>query len=889
MPTLAALIVRSASVLVPSDIRADWRREWETELGAAFGRRDGSRQEAGQLRRALGAWPHALWLRADRWRPEMIWQDVRHGARSLAARPGFALIAILSLALGIGANVAIYSAVRAVLLRPLPFPEPERLVKLVSSKIGQPRAVSGAVSPPDFVDWRRDATSFADMAAFNDVSLAITGDGPAEQLSGTAVTGGFFAILDVRPLYGRVLTWSDDTDMGKVIVLGHDLWRRRYGGDPSVVGRTLLIDGVVTRVVGIMPASFSYPLQSDVWVPLRFTERDITTQRGAHYLDIVARLKPGAPAEVAAASAAAEMATIAARLAAAYPSQNSERTVTITPIRDSIVGDVRKPLWMLLGAVGVVLLIVCANVANLALTRALGRQREFAIRTALGASRGRLARGLVVESLLLCAAGGAAGLLLAGWITGALTSIDSLDIPLLRTARIDGSVLLFAFAMSAAAALICGTLPGWQASSRVDLAKRMREDGGNTTSDPEKQRVRSLLIVAETALAVVLLIGAGLLMRSFLGLASVSLGFEPDRVQTFSVSLPAASYPSPDSQSAFVDTLLTRIAAHPDVESAGAVFGLSLTDFRYTISTSTMDGRRLTDEEQDGKSVQLRVVTPGFFRTMGIPINRGRPIVETDRPGAPLVAVINEAAAKLYWPSENAIGHAFELGTRMVRGGPRAGGAVVGIASDIHDFGPAIAVKPTVYIAHAQFPTDFMSVVIKGRPSTSLRAGGALVEPMRRLLADLDPNVPMYQVKTMERLSADAVAQPKLFLTLLAFFAATAILLAAIGIYGVLAHSVGQRTREIGLRLALGADRAKVMTMVVGQAMRLAIVGLAIGLALAMGVGRWMQGLLFGVNPLDGVTYGLVAGGLVVVAFVASWLPARRASRVDPLTALRAD
>jgi predicted permease len=878
MARIDETLVRLAAPLAPADLRSTWRREWEAEL--AWSRRRGS-SDAARAMRALGAWPHACWLRWERWRFEMLWHDVTYAARTLVRRPGYALLAILSLAIGIGANVAMFSAVHAVLLRPLPFPSPDQLVSIWTTNPGRPGRGYES-TPSDFADWRRDTAGFTEMAAVVAGASALTGDGPAEQVPSALVSGGFFTVLGVAPLHGRALSPDDDPMSGPdVAVLSHGLWRRRFGADAGLVGQTIAIDGGSVRVVGVMPEGFDHPIGSQLWQPLRFTEEQLRTQRSAHYLDVVARVAPG----VSIGQAREALAAQAARLAELYPRTNADRITTIEPMRDTLVGDVRRAMLLMLGAVGFVLLIVCVNVANLALTRALGRQRELAVRTALGAGRARLVRSLLVESVLLALAGGVAGLVAAVWATGLLAALGRrIAIPMLDQTSIDATVLLFTVAVSALTAILFGTLPAWQASRRLDVVRGIRDGAGTTTDARHRQRLRAGLIVAETALAVVLLVGAGLLMRSFLALAAVDLGFRAAGVQTFSVSLPQTKYPTPVSRAVLVETLLSRVSARPGVEAAGAIFGLPLTNFGYVISMSTLDGRKLSDEEQEGKSLQVRVVTPDYFRAMGIPIRRGRSIAATDGLGAAPAVVVNEAAAGLLWPGEDPLGHSFTLGTRLSQGGPPVGGTVVGVVGDVRDGGPAARARPTVYASHGQFPVPTVAIAVRSRGEPD-----ALVEPLREVLADLDSDLPMFRVRTMEQLGRDAVAQPRLFLTLLGVFASIAVLLAVVGIYGVLAHSVSQRTREIGVRLALGAERGRVMRMVVGQAMVFALAGLALGLVLAAGAGRLMQSLLFGVQPMDGVTHAAVFVGLVVAALVASVVPALRAARVDPVTALRSE
>ncbi len=881
--------LRAAAFIVPADRRADWLREWRAELDHATNRarNDGTltagRRAAIRLR-AAGAVMHALWLRRDQWRIEPVWQDLRYAVKSLIRKPGFALVTVLTLGIGIGANATIFSAVRAVLLRPLPFPQTDALVSVSTTTVERPGLVGGSSAPPDFVDWRRDLTSFSEMGAINANASALTGDGgPAEQVPDAEVTGGFFAVLNVAPLHGRFLTPDDDAMGGPgVVVISHALWVRRFGGRPGLVGETIMLDGAPSRVVGVMPRGFAYPIGVELWVPLRFSAAELTAQRGAQYLDVIARLRPG----IAMEPAQGELRAYAKRLAERYPRTNADRTASLFALRAALVGDVKPAMLVLVGAVAFVLLIVCVNVANLVLTRALGRRRELAVRAALGAGRARLVRGLLVESAVLGAAGGIAGLFMAVWATKAIASLDAdVGIPLLDQTRVDAAVLAFTMGVSLLVAVLVGILPAWHASSRLDVARRIREDSRTTTGDAGRQRLRSGLIIAETALAVVLLVGAGLLMRSFLRMAAVDLGFTTDRVQKVDVSLPTPAYPTPASRAAFMEALLAQLGAQPQVEAAGAVFGLPLTDFGYGISMSSLDGRPITDvDEQNKRSLQVRIVTPDYFRAMGIPIRRGRALQGGDRLGAPLAILVNETAAERLWPGADPIGHTFTLGTRMEQGGERAGGTVVGVAGDVRDFGPARPIRPTVYLSHSQFPMGFFSVVLKAR-----RDAPSLVEPARAIVAGMDANLPIFRVRTLDQLASNVVAQPRLYLMLLGLFAAAAVLLAAIGIYGVLAHSVSQRTREIGIRLALGAPRGQVVGRVVLQASLLACAGLVLGLGLAAGTGRFIQRLLFGVQPVDILTYIAVAAGVLVTALVASWLPARRAARVDPIVALRAD
>jgi putative ABC transport system permease protein len=877
-------VIRAASPLVPCDLRRDWMREWRAELAYACGRarRNGRRMPLTCLWRACGAFFHAAWLRWDRWRIEMIWQDLKHALRSLRRKPGFTAVTVLTLAIGIGGTTAIFGAVNAVLLRPLPYPAADALVRVFKTSLKQPDRVGGAVSPPDYTDWRSQGAAFSELAAYDGNSITLTGQGAAEVVRVGRVTGGFFAVLGVTPLYGRAISVTDDPAGSRdVVVLGHGIWSRRFGASPQIIGQRVDLDGVAHEIVGVMPAGVELPLRSELWTPMRFSARELETQRGAHYIEVLGRLKPGVSIE----AARADMRSIAARLAEQYPRTNRDSSASVHPLRESLVGSMRQSMFVLLGAVGLVLVIVCVNIAGLVLIRGVSRSRELAVRLAVGAGRFSLFRGLLMESLVLGAAGGAAGLVLAYWASTAISSLDpSIGVPLLNQTRLDLVVVAFAFGVAVFATIFFGTMPAWQATSISDVVSRIRQDAGSTTSDPKRQRTRNVMIVAETVLAVVLLVGAGLLTRSFMRLIAIDLGFEAGQVQTFSISLPAARYGQPQLRQEFIESALARLAARPEVEAVGAITGLPLTNTRFGISTSTLDGVTLSDDEQDRLTLQVRIVTPDYFRALTIPAKQGRVFTAADRMGAEPVAVLNESAARRIWPAESALGHQLEIGTRFGMGGARAGGTIVGVVGDVREFGPALAAPPTLFLAHGQWPVDSMTIAARTRGEPS-----ALIEPARALLRQMDADVPMFAVRSMQQIRDIAVAQPRLYLTLIASFALTAMLLAALGLYGVLAYAVGQRTREIGIRLALGARRGEVLRMVMSQAGKLVVIGVVLGLISAVLASRLLRAQLFEVAPTDLATYVGVALGLMMVSVLASWIPARRASRIDPMRALRND
>jgi predicted permease len=803
--------------------------------------------------------------------------DLRYAFRALRANPGFTLVAVLTLALGIGANTTIFSVVNGVLLQPLPYHAPERLFQLFESRNGG----RGNVSPPDYVDWRDQSDVFDGLATLNaSSSFAVSsGTGPAEQVNGAQVTANFFSVLGVAPFLGRDLLPTEDAmGQNRVALLGYGIWRRRFGGDPNIIGRSIQADGQSYQVVGVIPLGKEYPRGAELWVPLAFTENDLTTQRGAHYLDVVGRLREGTTLE----KAQSEMSAIAARLAQAYPGTNRDAGAAVVPLRESLVGSVSGPLRLLLGAVGLVLLIACTNVANLGLARARRRERELSVRLALGAGRWRLVRGVLAESLLLSLAGGGLGVAGAAWGVPLLRVLQPGDIPRLDEVHVDATVLGFALGVSVLSAVLFGLLPALQIATRAEVRESLISEGRSLTAHRRARRSRNGLVVAEMALAVALLAGAALLMRSFVALARVDPGFQPDRVFSFSLSLPDARYGTPERAEVFYADLLDRLRAVPGISSAGAVFGLPLSGFRFGISASELDGQRLGDEEQDRLSTQVRIATPDYFRTMGIAVVRGRAFTDADRYGAPPAIIVNEAAARLLWPGADPIGHRLTIGTSFGLGRGRVGGEVVGVVRNTKDFGLEADARPMSFLPHRQVPAGFMSVVLRtaGDPQALSRAVTAQV-------AALDPEVPAFDVRTMDERMAEAVARPRFYLLLLGAFSIVALVLAAIGIYGVMSYTVGERRREIGVRVALGARPAEVQALVVRQGMVVAAVGVVLGLAGSLGGARLLRNLLYGIAPTDVSAFTAAVALLVAVALLACYLPARRAARVDPMEALR--
>ncbi len=801
--------------------------------------------------------------------------DFRLAVRRLARTPGFTLIAAFTLAIGIGATTAIFSVVDAALFRALPYPAANELLRIYTPADNGGRST---VSPSDFVDYRGESRSFRAMAAFVEETYALSGDGPAEQRDGAYVTGDFFTVLGVRPALGRPILADDAVPGGpRVVVLSDALWRGRYGADLSLIGRTIMLDGVATTAIGVMPPQFDYPTGTSLWTPLRFTAQQLATQRGAHYLDVIGRLRPG----VSVAEANADLAAIQARLAAAYPNTDNAGPAAVRTLRESLVGNMRTPLLVLLGAVGLVLLVACANVANLLLARALRRQREFAVRTALGASRARIVRALLVEALVLALIGGAGGVLLSVWGTKALIALRSGD-QLLASVTADGRMLAITFVLSTACGLLFGLVPALHVSPRRDVATALAGGGRGGSASVSAQRAKRTLAVAEMALSVILLTGAGLLLRSFLLLSAVDPGFAAQGRLTFSLSLPDARYDTPEKSAAFFNELLTQLRALPEVRDAGIVSGLPLTGYSYTISAHDLDGRKLENAESDRLSTEVRRVSPGYFRTMGIPVKLGRGITGTDRYGAPPVVVMNEAAARLIFPGGSPLDHEFLIGTSFGLKRGRAGGTVVGVVGNTHDAELDRDAEPTVYLSEDQFPTNSVSVVLRTRTTP-----GALVAPARSLVSALDPDLPLYEPRSMNDVVDRSLNRQRFITTLLGIFAAVAVLLAGVGLYGVIAYSVGERTREIGIRLALGALRRDVLRLVLRGGMTLAIIGVLIGLAGSVVTTRLLAGFLYGVGPLDLPTLLLTTLLVLVSALLATALPAHRATQLEPVEALR--
>ncbi len=804
--------------------------------------------------------------------------DARLAARKLLHQPGFTAAAVITLALGIGANSAVFSVVNATLLRPLPYGNPTRIVKLYERIHGR----DDVASPPDFVDWNRYTHAFSAMAAMNEDTPTLTGHGDPLPLAGAYVTRGFFDAIGVHPELGYAFT-AEQTTYGQTdaVILSDGLWRRLFGARTDIIGQTVQIDGTTRRVTGVMPPGFAYPDRTVLWLPLAFSDTALSTQRGAHYLDVVARLKPGVSID----AASRDIDALARRLATTYPRTNKDHGARAMSLRESLVGPAsRTALLILLGAVALVALIACVNVANLLLARGAARQREFAVRTALGARPRDLVGMAMVESVMIALMGGAAAVLVGLVATRAMHAIRPPSLDQFGASGIDLRVLGFTFVLSVVTGLLFGIAPAIQSARLSAVNGTLQAGGRGGTIGRGGWRVRGALVAGELALAMILLAGAGLLIRSFARLQQVPTGFDASRVAAFSVSLPDARYHTPEQSEIFVDRMLGGLRQTPGVRTAAAVSGLPLSGYDFSISTHSIDGQAIPGADQP--STQIRVVTPDYFRTLGIPVLAGRTFTETDRHGSPNVVVVNEAASRLLWHGVDPIGHTIEIGTSFGLGRGRAGGEVVGVVHDVHDDQLQSPPRPTVYVAHAQFPVTDLAIVAKTAPGID---PAHLAASVRRQLHDIDPYLPVREFTTMEQIMGQSVADQRFAMVLLASFAVLALVLAAIGVFGVMSYVVGQRTREIGVRMALGASGSTVVRETVRRAMPAVVVGVTLGVAGALVLTRLMTRLLYDVTPADAGTFGVMTTALIVIACLSAWVPARRASRVDPVMALRAE
>jgi putative ABC transport system permease protein len=816
-----------------------------------------------------------------------IWQDLRYGARMLLKNPGITAVVILALALGIGANTAIFSVVDAVLLRPLPYPESDRLVFLNETSKSMDEI---SISYPNFTDWRNQNQVFEKIGVYNRASYNLTGVGEAERLVTGQVSADLFAALRANPALGRLFTNEEDKPgSAPVVILSYALWQRRFGGQANIVDQPIMLNGKSYTVVGIMPQGFQYPSRVEMWVPVGQLSGDAGwQQRGNHPgLYGVARLKPG----VTFAQAKAEMDKIGADLEKQYQESNAGNGVGVRPLLEIFVGDVRRALWVLFAAVAFVLLIACANIANLLLARAQSRQKEMAIRAAMGAGRWRIARQLLTESVLLALIGGTLGLLIAQWGIKLILYISPDAIPRSREISLDWRVFVFTIGLSFVTGLLFGLVPALQAGV-VEVHETLKETGRGTSG---KHWLRSSLVVVEVATTLVLLVGAGLMIRSFYRLQKVNPGFSYEHLTSFSVSLPEKKYKSPEQQEQFYARLLDGMRSAPGVEAAAAATGLPLGNNGWQTSF-VVDGRPRPSRDQT-PLMEACLVTPDYFRAMNIPLKRGRFFNDHDDRSALVgkdlskynevekqlaalnTVIIDEEFARRYWPAEDPIGKRIALGSEEH---PNLL-TVVGVVGRVKMEGLSQdSNRVQGYFPYAQIPNNDMTVILKaaGDPNQ-------LIAAVRQQVKAIDPDQPIYSIRTMDDIRAESVAPERLNLTLLSIFAGIALVLAIVGIYGVMSYSVTQRTHEIGIRMAIGAQPRDVFRMVIRQGMMLALIGVGFGLVGAFALTRLMASMLFGVEPTDPVTFTAIAVLLTGVALVACYVPGRRATKVDPVISLR--
>ncbi len=806
-------------------------------------------------------------------------KDFRYALRTLRQNPVFTAAAILTLALGIGANTAIYSIIDAALVRPLPYPDAHRILML--HMMPEPDDPS-TLSPAGFLDYRRMASSFSALSAFRETPLNVPGIDRPERVNGADVTPDFFAVMGVDAQIGRTLNaQADPPGGGRTVILSHAFWTRRYAARADVLGQVLLVDGEPTVIAGVMPPSFNYPPGVQLWTSAKFAVPahplrpffDQSHERDTHYFNTVVRLKQG----VAPAQAQAEVDTIAMRLKAQYGTSEEAGHAAMVTIQSDLVGETKPALLVLLGAVALLMLIACANVANILLARGATRQKEIAIRTALGAGRGRLLRQFLTESLTLGVAGGVAGIVIAYLARRPIQALVPEGLMSGTALELDARVLAFTAAVSLGSAILFGIVPALQAAG-FDLNALLKE-GIRGSSGTSAGRTRSLLVIAEIALAGVLLIGAGLLLRSFNRLLAVPEGFETDHILSLQLSLPNAVYPQNENRANFVRQVLERANAIPGVSGSAAISRLPLSPGN---STRSVDVKGRATPPDGGISPDYLVVTPEYFRVMGIRLAKGRFFTERDDAQATPVVMINQAMARLVWPGEDALGQMITVGV-CTNGKTNEWCEVVGIVDDVHQHGLDQKARPAVYIPYARDPWPMMAFVVRTRTEP-----GAAASALEAAIHDVDRNQAVYNVRPMNEVVSVSLSPRRLKMLLIGLFALLALGLACAGIYGVMAYTVVQRTQEIGIRMALGAGRSDVLRLIGGQALRLSLAGMAAGALLSFALTRFLGSMLYGVKPTDAATFAGVSTLLIATALTASLLPAVKATRVDPVTSLRA-
>ena len=807
-------------------------------------------------------------------RPMGAMKDFLYSLRLMARRPGLTIAALVTLTLGIGASAAIFSLVNAVVLRPFPYKDPDRIITLWqhNAKAGIPQQET---SPANFLDWRDQNQSFQSLVSIEPWSFEYVERGEPEKFRASVVSEGFFETLGSEALYGRALQKEDyQPGHDKVVVLSHGLWKRWLGGDPQVIGQTVsFLDEGPCTIVGVMPPEFQFPDKSrDIWAP--FTSEDrYRKDRSGTYIKVIGRLRDGVTLD----EAQADMDVIGARLASDHPQFNDGVGVKLTPLPEQIVGEIRPAMLVLLGAVGFVLILACANVANILLSRGLEREHEIAIRAAMGANRKRIVRQLLTESLALAVTGGAGGLLLSYWLIDIIVALSPATLPRIEQVTVDGRVLGFSLAVSVLTAVLFGLVPALQ-FSKPDLNLSLKQGGRSTTGSPARRRTRNLLVIAEMALAIVLLIGAGLLLRSFVNLIGVDPGFQKENILALQVFAYGEKYRTPQQRAAFFRDTIERISTIPGVKSAGAVSAVPfLGEDSIDIDTTfNIEGRPAPDVSQE-PTVFVSIATENYFSALGIPLVEGRWFKQTDDFNTPPVVLINETLARRYFRDEDPVGKKI-----FVRFGRPASREIIGVVADVRQTGLDSAPRPEVFLPHSQYPFGSMTFIVRASsdPASAIAAVKAQVWQG-------DPHQTFYNIATMEQLVSTTLAARRFNLLVIGTFALVALILASIGIYGVMSFSTSQRTHEIGVRMALGAESKDMIRLVLGQGMTLVIAGVGIGLAAAFVLTRFISSFLFEVSAFDPATFAGVSALLTAVALAACYIPARRASRVDPMIALR--
>ena len=804
---------------------------------------------------------------------ETVWRDVRTGVRALVHSPVFTVVTVLSLALGIGANTAIFSVVNGLLLRPLPYPESEQIVDVWHTPPQQsfPGLDKFSVSPANYLDWKAQSTSFEQTAVYTDTAFSLSTSGDPLPLIGGVVSSDFFSVLRSNAIQGRTFT-PDEEQPGhdQVVVIGHRLWQRAFGANPNIIGQTLTLNSRSFTVVGIMPAGFEFPREAELWVPLAWDDNDRKTRSIHDYL-VIARLKQN----VSLQQAKAEMSTISSRLEQQYPEENSGWGAVVIPLREDLVGDMRLALLVLFSAVGFVLLIACANVANLMLARGANRQREIAVRIALGAGRARLVRQLLTESVLLAVIGGLLGLLLAVWGSKLLVQLGSL--PNSGDIGIDTWALGFTLLVSFGAGIIIGIVPALQ-FTRTSISETLKQGSGRTGGTPIKQHTRKVLVISEVALSLVLLIGAGLMIRSFWKLQNVNPGFDTSNALTMSIVLNWSRYSEPHQRLAFADRAIEQIRAVPGVVSVGTTTKIPLAGGGSTQPFS-VEGRP-AGAIAEQPMAQTRYISPDYFRAIGISLRQGRFFSDQDRDNSVPVVIISEAMARRFWPGENPIGKRLTPSFHSEQGARE----IVGVVGDVKTSGLDVDASAMMYLPFKQAPLPFMSFVVRTSSNPE-----SLIQPVSRAIYSIDKEQALTNVQTMEQVLTKSLSDRRFNMTLLLTFAGVALMLAAVGVYGVMNYTVTLRTRELGIRMALGAKKMDVLRLVVGQGLTLTLIGVGAGLISAYALTRLMASLLYGVTATDYLTFGSVSAVLIAVGLAASYVPARRATKVNPTIALRAE